>query len=170
MPLTKLKKQQIIEELKEKIARQKITIFVDFAGLKIKDFSLLRKKLKEVENGLKVAKKTLIEIAFKNSGIKINKKDLKGEIALVFGFKDEISPAKIVWQFSQDHPNLKIVGGIFENNFVGPEKIIEIAKLPTKEELLQKLINNLSAPIYNFVNVLKINIKGLLTVLAKAKT
>jgi len=170
MSLTKEKKREIIEGLKEKIAKQKIMVFIDFTGLKVKDFSNLRKKIKAAENELKVAKKTLVQFAFRECGINIEIKKIKGEMALVFGLKDEISPAKIVWQFAETTPNLKILGGVLENKFVEAEKIIELAKLPTKKELLARLVGSVSAPISNFVNVLEANIKGLIYVLTKAKT
>ena len=169
MPLTKIQKKKIIEELKEKIAQQKVTIFVDFTGLKAKDIFDLRKKLKMVDSQLKIAKKTLAQIAFKESGLKTEIKKLKGEIALVFGLKDEISPAKTIWQSALADPNLKILGGFLENKFVEAEKIIELAKLPTREELLARLVGSISAPISNFVNVLEANIKGLIFVLKQIK-
>ncbi len=177
MALTKTQKKKIIEELKEKIGKQKIMIFVDFTGLKVKDLSHLRKKLKAANNELKVAKKTLIGIAFKEAKIEVEPKKLPGEIALVFGYKEEISPAKIIWQFSQENPNLKILAGFLAPYILEPrggwieaEKVIELAKLPTRKELLGRLVGSISAPISNFVNVLEANIKGLITVLAKAKT
>jgi len=170
MALTKTQKQKILEDLKEKIAKQKAIIFVDFSGLKVKDFSDLRKRLSEINSALKVAKKTLLALAFKEKGLKIDIKKLKGEIALIFNLREEISPAKIAYQFSQEGKNLKILGGFFENNFFEAEKVIELAQLPTKEELLARLISTVSAPVSNFINVLKGNIKGLIYVLAKAKT
>lgn len=169
MALTKAQKQKIIEDLKEKIARQKIIIFADFTGLKVKDLSNLRKKLKKEGNEFKVAKKTLLGLVFKNAGLKIDFKELKGEIAAIFGYKDEISSAKTVYQFTVANTNLKILGGIFEKNFIATEKIMELAKLPTKEDLLSRLVGSISAPISNFVNVLEGNIKGLIYILAKAK-
>ncbi|MFQ6049506.1 MAG: 50S ribosomal protein L10 [Candidatus Paceibacterales bacterium] len=168
--LTREQKQKIVEELKEKISKQKAIIFVDFAGLRVKDMFDLRKKLKGGDSELKVAKKSLIHLALKESRLKIEVKELEGEIALVFGYKDEISLSKIVWQFSEANPNLKILGGFFENKFVETEKIIELAKLPTREELLGRVVGSISAPISNFVNVLEGNLKGLIYVLTKVKT
>lgn len=165
MAITKEKKKKILEELKEKIERQKSIIFVDFSGLKIKDFSELRKKIKSQGNEIKVIKKTLINLSLKEKKLGIDVKKLKGEIALIFGFKDEILPAKTAFEFSNQNPNLKILGGILENKFVEVEKIIELAKLPTREELLAKLVGSISAPISNLVNVLGGNLKSLVFVL-----
>lgn len=169
MPLTREKKQKILEELKEKITKQKAMIFVDFTGLKVKDLSNLRKKIKAVGDELKVAKKTLIRIAFKEIKIEIDPKKMPGEIALIFGYKDEILPAKIVWQFAETNPNLKILGGFFENKFFEADKIIELAKLPTKEEILAKFVWSIKAPILNLINVLQGNIKGLIYILSIIK-
>ena len=167
MPLTKIQKQKIIENLKEKIEKQKIIIFVDFTGLKVKEFSALRRKLKSAENELKVVKKTLMKIAFREAKLNLELKKLLGEIALVFGYRDIILPTKTVWQFSEDCPNLKILGGISENNFITDEKIIELAKLPTKEELLAKLVGSISAPISNFVRVLEGNMRNLVYIFSR---
>lgn len=169
MALTRLKKQEILEDLKEKIDRQKIIIFADFTGIKVKALSNLRKKLKTADSELKVAKKTLSRIVFGEKKIEIDAEKLQGEIALIFGYQDEILPAKITYQFSRENPSLKILGGCFENKFVAAEKIIELAQIQTKEELLARVVGSISAPISNFVNVLEQNIKGLIIILAKAK-
>ena len=169
MVKTKEEKKKILKELKEKISKQKVTIFVDFTGLKMKDIFDLRKKLKMVDSQLKVTKKTLAQIAFNKSGLKTEIKKLKGEIAFVFGLKDEISPAKIIFQFSQINPNLKILGGFLENKFVEAEKIVELAKLPTREELLGKLVGSISAPVSNLINVLQGNLRNLVSILSQLK-
>jgi len=169
MALTKVQKQKILDELKEKIAKQKVMIFADFTGLKVKDLSNLRKKIKAADGEIKVAKKTLLGLAVKGAGLEFEAKKIKGEIALVFGYKDEISLTKIIYQFAEANPNLKILGGFLENQFRTAEEIITLAQLPTKEELLSGLVRSVSAPISNFINVLQGNIKGLIYILAKAK-
>lgn len=169
MAKTKEQKQEIIDDLKEKIAEQKAMVFVDFAGIKVKDLSSLRKKIKAAGNNITVAKKTLLRMALKKAGIEIDVKSLKGEIATVFGLKDEISPAKLVWQSSLENPNLKILGGFLENKFRGSEEIIALAQIPPREELLAKLVGSIKAPVSNFVYALNYNLKGLLYLLTKIK-
>ncbi|MBU0476743.1 50S ribosomal protein L10 [Patescibacteria group bacterium] len=166
MPKTKEQKKETIESLKEKIKKQKAILFVDICGLKVKQLSNLRKELKNGDNELKVAKKTIMGIALKESKLDVDPNDMEGEVALVFGYKDEISLSKIVWQFCQKNPNLKILAGILENKFVEDEKIITLAELPSREELLARLTGSVSAPISNLINVLEGNIKGLIYALS----
>jgi len=83
MSITKDKKREIIKELGEKITKQKIVVFADFTGVKVKELSDLRKKIKKEEGELKVVKKTLARIAFQKSGLEIDTKKLQGEIAFI---------------------------------------------------------------------------------------
>lgn len=168
MALTKQQKQKIIEDLRGKIDKQKAIVLVDFTGLKAADFFDLRKKIKKINSELKVAKKTLLELVFKEKGLKIDTKKIKGEISLIL-IEDEIASAKTVYQFTQRNPNLKILGGYFRNEFKSAEWVVELAKLQSKEELLAKLIGSLKSPISNFVNALEGNIKGLIYALSAIK-
>jgi large subunit ribosomal protein L10 len=170
MPLNKTQKKKIIDDLKEKIEKQKIFFFVNLKGLKVKDLFNLKKKLKKVDSQLKVSKKTLLKLALKEKGVELDIKKLEGEIASVFGFKDEILPAKTTYQFSLENKNLKILGGYFEGKFLGAEEMIMLAQLPTKDELLGRLVGSIFAPVSNFVYVLNANIKGLIQVLKQIKT
>lgn len=169
MVLTRQQKQKIIKDLIEKIESQKMMIFVDFTGLKVKDLSNLRKRLKAADSELKIAKKTLLNLALKGKGIEIELKKLGREIAVVFGYKEEILPAKIVYQFALANPNLKILGGFLEDKFREVDEIVELAQLPSQEELLTKLVGSISAPISNFVNVLRGNLRNLVYILSQIK-
>jgi len=171
MALTKIQKQKIIEDLKEKIGRQKTMLFINYSGVKVRELSQLRNKLKENNCLLKVAKKNLINLVLKEKNPSLGQriKDLEGQLALVFGFKDFIIPAKLVYEFSQKNENLKILGGCFENEFQEAQDIITLAQLPGKEELLARLVRTIEAPVSNFVNVLEGNIKGLIYLLTKVK-
>jgi len=171
MAKSKEEKKKILEDLKEEFKKQNTMVLVNFTGLKVKDFFELRKRLKSANSQIKVIKKTLLDLALKefNSDFSQKLSQFKAQIAIVFGFEDEILPAKILHRFSLKNPNLKILAGYFDKKFREKEEMITLAQLPTKNELLAKLIGNLSAPISNFVNVLEPNIKGLIYVLSKIK-
>jgi large subunit ribosomal protein L10 len=157
MALTKLQKTKQIDSIKEKVAQQKSVIFVDFAKVPSKDMFNLRKSLKEQGCNLKVAKKTLVRIAFGQSNISFwnkIKSSIPGQLALVFGIKDEIAPARIANQFRKTNENFKILGGIFENRFIAKERVLELANIPPRNELLSRLVGSIQSPIASFVRVL----------------
>jgi len=166
MPLTKEQKKKIIEDLKEKIEKQKIMVFVDFKGLKVEDLFDLRKRFKKAGSQLKVFKKTLLNLVLKEKEMKIDAKKLEGEVAVVFGFGDAISPAKIAYRFAVANPNLKILGGYFDGKYREAQEIIILAQLPTRDGLLAQLVRSISAPISNLVSVLEGNFKGLINIIA----
>lgn len=169
MAVSKVKKQEILEGLRENIAKQKAIVLVGITGLKVKDLSALRKKLKGVDAKIQVVKKTLASLVLKEKNFDFNEEQFKEEIAFVFGFGDEILPAKTVYQLSQEKNKIKILGGFFENQFKSKEEMIFLAQLPTREELLAKLVGSISSPISGFINVLGGNIKGLLYILSVIK-
>ncbi len=157
MALTKEKKQKSLTDLKSNIAKQKSIIFADFSKVNSKDLFSLRKKLKEAGCVLKIAKKTLIRIALGQSGIsywnKI-KNSVPGQLALVFGIEDEIAPARISNQFLKINENFKILGGIFEKRFIERERVLELANIPSRNELLSRLVGSLASSMIGFVTVL----------------
>lgn len=173
MALVKAQKQKILDELKEKIDKQKSVVFADFTGLKTKDLVKLRKEMKKNDCELKVAKKTLISLAFKGKKIALDAKKLKGEIALAFGYGDEIMPFKIIYNLSKENEKIKIIGGLVAKDLLDDKKAIELAQLPTQKELLAKLVGSLGAPISGIVNVLAGNLRNLVSILcqlSKVKT
>jgi len=169
MALTKEQKKNIKDKLKKAIKDQKAMVFVNFSGLRAQDLEKLREKLKEVGAKMMVSKKTLADLAFKEEKIDFDKKELENELAIIFAFEDEITPAKTIYEFSKEKENLKIVGGYVENEKIDKEKMIVLAQLPSKQELYARLAGTLFAPINNFVNLQAQTIKGLFYVLLAIK-
>ncbi len=159
MALTKEKKQKSLVDLKENISKQKSIIFADFSKVNSKDLFSLRKQLKEAGCQLKIGKKTLVRIAFGQSGISFwnkIKSSIPGQLALVFGIEDEIAPARIANQFVKTNENFKILGGIFENRFIDKERVLVLANIPSRNELLGRLVGSLASSMTSFVRVLDV--------------
>ena len=170
MPKTKEQKKKIIEDLTDKLKKFKSLVFVDFKGLTVKDASDIKKLCKKQNVDYVVVKKTLIKLALAKAGIKdIDVKQLAGNIALVIGFEDEVAPAKIVGKFARDHESLKMLGGIMESKFIDLNQVVALSKIPSKVELLAKLVGSINAPVSGFVNVLVGNLRGLVQVLNSIK-
>ncbi len=164
MPTSKEKKEEIIKDLKEKIKEQKSIVFVKIKDYKTKDLEALKKELKQQECSFLVTKKTLLNIALKE--MKMDSVPFQTQFGLAFSFKDEVVPAKIV---QKKATNKNILGGFLENELKSKEEMVALAKLPSKDMLLQQLVGSISSPISGFLNVLQGNIKGLMCVLSSIK-
>lgn len=164
MPLTKEEKKQVLDELREKIDRQKSIVFADFTGLRVKDLSDLRKLMKKQNCELKVAKKTLIGLVLKEKNINVDLQQLRGEIALGFGYNDEISPFKVIYNFAKNNENLKILGGFFSGEFYGKEKAVELAQMPSREEMLAQLFYTARYSLFGIFNSFQRNLNILIKV------
>lgn len=162
---TREQKEAIISDLTKKLESSKATVFSDYKGLSVKDMTTLRKELRKAGVDMKVVKKTLIDLALKNAGIKAGIKDMEGQIALAISQEDEVAAAKIIAQVAKANENLKIVSGLLGKVAISKDEVMALAKLPSKEELLAKLVGTLNAPVSGFVNVLAGNLRGLVNVL-----
>jgi large subunit ribosomal protein L10 len=155
MALTKAKKGEILKGLKDSIGKQKSIAFTSITGLKVKDLSELRKQMRKNDCELKVAKKTLISKALQSEKLEFDVKKLAGEVAVGFSYKDEILPFKILGDFAKSHEHLKVLGGILDKEAVDMQKALVLSELPTKEELIIRLMfNALKGNLRNLVYAL----------------
>jgi len=168
--LTKQQKIELVRNLAEKIKAAKSAIVVDYKGLKVKDATSLKKTLRVGGVDYLVIRKTLLDIALKNAGIEgMDVKAMEGQIALSLSNADEISGAKIIDTFAKTNENIKILGGILGKQIMNAKEAKALAKIPSKEELLAKLVGTLNAPVSGFVNVLAGNLRSLCNVLNAVK-
>ncbi|MFC1598944.1 50S ribosomal protein L10 [Patescibacteria group bacterium] len=170
MPKTKDQKKQIVDDLVDKLSTFKSAVFTDYKGLTVAEAQEIRKLCKEQGAEYLVAKKTLMQLALDNAEIKdVDIIKMEGNIALILGFEDEVAPAKIAANFAKDHKSLKLLGGIMENKFIDLAQVEVLSKIPSKAELLAKLVGSLNSPVSGFVNVLAGNLRGLVRVLDAIK-
>ena len=167
MPKSKTQKLATLDTLKEKISKAKSVVFATFNGLPVKENEALRKELKLETSEYFVAKKTLLELAFKKAKFEgLNLRKLTGQIAVIFGFGDEVAPAKLVAKYKKSSDGkLDFAGGILENKFLSIEEVTALSALPSREELYAKLVGSINAPASGFVNALAGNLRGLVTIL-----
>jgi len=168
MPKTKAQKKQIVEKLGESLTKQKSVVLFDYKGLKVGDMNALRKDIKKNDGKLEATKKTLVNLVAKKGGFDFGE-TLSGHVAMAFSFKDVIAPIKAVYTLSKTNENVKILAGIFEGKIISKEDVIALAQLPSREELLAKLVGSVSSPMSGLLNVFQGNVKGLVYVLSNIK-
>lgn len=165
MAKTKQQKEQSIQLLAEGIKNAKAVVFANFQGLKVSESEELRGLCREQDIDYVASKKTLVKKVLADAGFDVDTKEFQGGIATVLGNEDEVAPAQIIANFAKDHKVVDIFGGILEGKFIDADKVKELSKLPSKQQLLGQLVGTLNAPISGFVNVLAGNMRGLVNVL-----
>ncbi len=162
MAKTKAQKQDLLTSLKERWTRTKSMVFSDYSGLKVAELEDLRRQLKDSGSEYLVVKKTLLSKLFKESGIQdIDPRQVPGELAVAFGYEDEIAPAKIIATLSKKYEALTISGGMLEGKFMSAERIIALSKLPSKDQLIAQVVGSIRAPLSGLVGVLQGNLRNL---------
>lgn len=172
MAKTRQQKEQDLVVLKEKFAEAKGVVFARYMGLGVADIQELRKKLREEDSEMIVSKKSLIKLMLDEKGLNnevVNNMDTG--VAVVFGYKDEVAPAKVVAEFgsSRDDELVGFYAGVLEGELIDAEKVVALSKLPSRQELLAKMVGSMMSPLTGFVNVLSGNTRGLVNVLNQIK-
>lgn len=147
-------KKKVVEEIKGKFEGAKSAILVDYRGLNVEETTELRKNFREAGVEYKVYKNNLVKLAIKDTDFEPLSQDLTGPNAIAFGYEDPVTPAKVIKDFAKKHNNLELKTGIVEGSYYGQEKIVEIAEIPSREELIAKLLGSFQAPVSNFVYLL----------------
>jgi len=170
MPKTRTQKSKEVQELVDKIKNAKIAFFTTQSGIDVKTIQQLRQDLKKENIEFIASKKTLLNLALKESGITdLDLSDFEGIVGTVFGYDDEVTSPNLIYKFSKAHENLQIQAGILEGQGIQKEIVINLAKLPSKQELQGKFVNVINSPISGFANVLAANIRGFVQVLNQIK-
>lgn len=147
-------KKVVVAEITEKIKASKSVVFVDYNGLTVAEVSALRNKCREAGCEYKVYKNTLVRKAFNELGFKDFDADLNGPTAIAFG-KDETGAAKIMAAAAKDYEKkITLKSAFVDNAYVDKNGVKALATMPSKEELLAKLLGSLQAPVANLAGVL----------------
>jgi len=168
--LTKEQKKQIIADATEAIKESKTTALFDYKSLSVSDLADLRSELRENKAELKILKKSLATLAFKEAGIEVDVRDFEGQVAIAVRGEDEISVPKALVKFAKDREETeRVLGGTLEGVIIADDKVMDLAKLPSREELLAKTVGSIKSPVTGFVNVLSGNLRDLVGVLNAVK-
>jgi len=147
-------KKEVVERLSTQLAGAEITILVDYKGLDVLKMTELRAKLREAGVQIEVVKNTLLTRACQGSDSELMKHLYKGPNAIVISATDPVAPAKILVDFAKDNDKLEIKAGALSGKLLSAEEISLLAKMPSKEELLAKLVRTLNAVPTSFVTVI----------------
>jgi large subunit ribosomal protein L10 len=170
MPKTRAQKAGIVEGIAARFRGMKAAAFSEVSGLTMEDADKLRAKAAAKNVEVFIAKKTLLALAAKEAGIEgLSANTLSGSILTAVGMSDEVSAAKLLKELMKERETVKLVAGLLDGRMMTRDEVMQLASLPSKQELLQKMVGSLNAPVSGFVNVLAGNLRGLVTVLGAIK-
>ena len=136
-------KEEKVKSLSEEITKSKLILLVDYRGTNVADDTKLRKDLREANGISKVVKNNILKRALDADKLNDFDKEIVGPTAVILAEEDYLAPLKVVYKFSKDHENYAIKGGYIDGKAMSIDEIIELAKLPSREELLSKLAGSL---------------------------
>ena len=143
-------KQPIVEEISEAIKDAQSVVLVDYRGLTVAQDTQLRKELREAGVVYKVYKNTMMNFAFKGTDFEALAPFLEGPSAAAISKTDATAPARVIAKFAKTAKDLEIKAGVVEGQFYDAKGMEAIANIPSREELLSKLLGSIQSPITNF--------------------
>lgn len=147
-------KQPIVEEISASIKDAQSVVLVDYRGLTVEQDTNLRRQLREAGITYKVYKNTMMNFAFKGTDCEALAPYLEGPSAVAISTTDATAPARVLAKFAKEADKLEIKAGIVEGIAYDAAGIADIAKIPSREELLSKLLGSIQSPITNFARVM----------------
>ncbi len=160
-------KKAMVDMLTGKLSGSSSFIMAGYRGLKVGDMDELRKALLKEESQLMVVPNRMFMLALKNANYDGLDGYIEGPIAVAFVAMDAIRVAKILHTFSKGHQELSLKGGYLDNIAMSGEQVEQVAKLPSRKEILARFVGQLNAPLSGLVLVLNGTVRGFVTVLSK---
>ena len=148
-------KQPVVAEISEAVKDAASVVLVDYRGLTVEQDTALRKSLREAGVTYKVYKNTMMVRAFEGTDFAQLGEYLEGPSAIAISKTDATAPAREIAKFAKTAPKLEIKGGVVEGTLYDAKGMENIATIPSRDELLSKLLGSLQSPITNFARVIK---------------
>jgi len=167
MPNVKVleEKKQMVAELVEKIKNASSGVLVNYQGINVEQDTKMRTELREAGVDYFVFKNTLARLAVKECGFDELLPVLEKMTAIAISENDPVAPAKILAAYADKIETFNVKAGFVDGTVIDVKGVNQLATLPSKEQLIAKVLGSLQSPIYGLVNVLNGNLRGLACVL-----
>jgi large subunit ribosomal protein L10 len=166
MSKTKVQKQQLVQEITDKLAKSKSVVFADYQGLTMAQLADMRNKLSETGSELEVTKNTLLKLALENNKLAVlDDSAISGATATLYAYEDEIAPLKELTKALNEAQIGSVKGAFLNGEFLNKDQAIQLSTLPGKDELRGGIVGAIGGPLYGVVGVLQANLRNFVYVL-----
>jgi large subunit ribosomal protein L10 len=140
-----------VEAISEKLKSAQSLILADFTGLSVEKMTAFRALCRSKGVECRVVKNRLAKIAAANSDLESMQDYLRGPTALILGPESQVEPAKVVVEFAKENEAMQVKGGFVDGNYLEPQQVVALSKVPSREELLAKMMGSMRSPMTGFV-------------------
>ncbi len=147
-------KKPIVDEIAGYVKEAQSVVIVNYCGLTVEQDTRLRKEMREAGIIYKVYKNTMMNFAFQGTACESLCPYLDGPNAIAISTTDATAPARILNKFAKEAKALELKAGVVEGNFYDKDGITALANIPSREELLAKLLGSMQSPVSNFARVI----------------
>lgn len=165
--MNRSEKQNVIGEIQGVIQGSSAFYLVDFKGLKVKEISALRDKVRQSSGAIRVVKNTLLKKASEGTALEGAQSWMEGPTALAWAGKDPVPLAKTLVSFAKENPKLRLKGGIVDGRAMDAQSVEELSKLPGIDGVRAQLIGLLQAPATKLATLLQTPARNVAVCLAE---
>lgn len=148
------RKKATVANLVEKMSRMQFAAIADYRGLNVAEITDLRRKIYDSGGDMVIAKNTLIRIAARETGHEAMDPLLEGPTAVTFGYDDVAKVAKALDDYVRSSSKVSVRGGVFGTDLLNETQVADIAKMPSREQVLAQIVSGVQAPVSGVVSVL----------------
>ena len=148
-------KQAAVAEIKEKFAKAKSVVMIDYRGMTVAEVTELRSQFRKAGCEYAVLKNTLIKLAAKEAGLEGFDPYLNGPTAVAFGMEDAVSPAKVSKDFIEKAKKGAIKCGMVDGQLLDVKGVEALASIPSREVLIAKVMGSMMSAVSKFVYVVE---------------
>lgn len=173
MAISKDKKQQLVADLNEILSDAKMTVFAKYQGLSVSELQELRHLARENNVKIKVVKNRLVRVAMGEIAVykDTDTSALEGQLLYAISNDDEVAPAQVLAKFAKEHQALELKGAFSaEGKSLNEQEVVELSKLPSKDQLIGQVVNMLTGAVNDVTNALSGNLHALLDGVADKAT
>ena len=143
-----------VQAIAERIGSAQSMILADFTGLTVEQMTVFRRNCRAQSVECRVVKNRLARIAAENSGMEVMKDHFNGPTAILFGAESQVDPAKIIADFAKENEAMEIKGGFLDGEFLDKTQVMALAKTPSRDELLAKMMGSINSPATGLVGTI----------------
>ena len=169
--MDRAQKETVVAELDQIFTASGVVVVTHYTGLTVAEMSDLRLRMRKVGGAVRVAKNKLVKIALEGKEYQSMNKLFSGQTALIYS-EDQVAAAKVAVDFSKENQKLVILGGSMGPTVLDEPAVIQVSKMPSREEVIGSIVGMLGAPASNVISALispAANIAGILSTLEEKR-